>query len=95
MMVAQHQGWRHSGAARYVGGGLRMGDAPQMGLCIVRAEVQGDHLLITINSTSSFTRTLRAVHNEPVRHFVDIDKATKAVAEFLRGFTVSTGEDDA
>src|ERR1700739_2847949 len=90
MMVAQHQGWRHSGAARYVGGGLRMGDAPQMGLCIVRAEVQGDHLLITINSTSSVTRTLHPLHGERVRHFVDIDKATKAVAEFLREFTVST-----
>jgi hypothetical protein len=90
-MVAQYQGWRHSGAARYEGGGLRMGDAPQMGLCIIRAEVQGDHLLITINSTSSVTRTLRPMHGESVRHFVDIDKATKAVAEFLREFAVSTG----
>jgi hypothetical protein len=76
-----------------------MGDAPEMGLCIVRAEVQGDHLLIkirqvTIDSTSSVTRTLRSVHGESVRHFVDIDKATKAVAEFLREFTVSTGEHD-
>ena len=95
MMVARHQGWRHSGAARYVGGGVRMGDAPQMGLCIVRAEVQGDHLLIkirliTINSTARGTRTLRPVRGEPVRHFVDIDKATEAIAEFLREFTVST-----
>ena len=97
MMVEQHQGWRHDGAARYVGGGLRMGDAPQMGLCIVRAEVQGDHLLIkirliTINSTSRVTRTLRPVRGKPVRHFVDINKATEAVAEFLREFTVSTGK---
>ena len=86
-MVAQHQGWRHSGAARYVGGGLRMGDAPQTGVCIVRAEVQGGRLFITINATRSVTSP-----PEPVRHFVDIDKATKAVAEFLREFTVSTGE---
>ena len=76
-----------------------MGDASQTGLCIVRAEVQGDHLLIkirlvTLDSTSSVTRTLRPVRGEPVRHFVDIDKATKAVAEFLREFTVSTGEYD-
>ena len=76
-----------------------MGDASQTGLCIVRAEPQGDHLLIkiklvTINSTSSVTRTQRPVQVETVRHFVDIDKATKAVAEFLRGFTVSTSEYD-
>jgi hypothetical protein len=94
MMVAQHLRWRHGGAARHEGGDHRMGVAPRMGLCIVRAECQGDYLLITIKSTSSVTRTLRSVHDESVRQFVEIDEATKAVTEFLREFTVSTGDYD-
>lgn len=69
-----------------------MRDAPQTGLCIVRAEVQGDHVLITINSTSSVTRTLRPAYGKPARHFVDIEKATDAVTAFLREFTVSAGK---
>jgi hypothetical protein len=69
-----------------------MRDAPQTGLCIVRAEVQGDHVLITVTSTSSVTRTLRPAYCEPARHFVDIEKATEAVAGFLREFTPRTGQ---
>jgi hypothetical protein len=49
--------------------------------------VEGDHLLITVQANSSDTSP-----PEPVRHFVDIDKATKAVAEFLRDFTANTGD---
>jgi hypothetical protein len=71
-----------------------MRDAPQTGLCIVRAEVQGDYVLITITSTSSLTRTLRPAYGQSARHFVDVEKATEAVAKFLRKFTVRTGEHD-
>jgi hypothetical protein len=92
-MAAQNQ-TRHSGVVRHVVGGVRMREAPQTGLCIVRAEVQGDYVLITITSTSSVTRTLRPAFGEPARHFVDIEKATQAVAEFLREFTVRTGDYD-
>jgi hypothetical protein len=69
-----------------------MRDAPQTGVCVVRAEVQGDHVVITITSKSSVTRTLRPAYGEPARHFVDIGEATEAVAKFLRQFTVSTGD---
>jgi hypothetical protein len=59
---------------------------PQAGVCIVRAEVQGDGLLITVLANTSVTRTLRSVGPSSERKFADIAEATEAVADFLREF---------
>jgi len=67
---------------------------PQAGVCIVRAEVEGDRLLITVMANTSMTRTLRSMHPLPTRHFVDIDDATDAVGDFLRCFGVGPHADD-
>ncbi len=63
-----------------------MVDIPQAGYCVVRAEVQGDHLLITMITNTSATRTVRAAPYHPPRHFVDIPDAIDAVGQFLRQF---------
>jgi hypothetical protein len=70
-----------------------MVDVPQAGVRVVRAEVQGDHVLITITSTTSVTRTLRSAYLAPARHFVDIGQAIEAVGEFLRGFSLRVPDD--
>ena len=64
-----------------------MRDVPQAGYCVVRAEVQGDHLLITVITNTSTTRTVRAAPYGPPHHFVDIPEALEAVGQFLRQFS--------
>lgn len=63
-----------------------MAKTPRTGVCIVRAEVQGDRLLITVIANTSLSRTLRSVHTASTRRCVRIGDATDAVAEFLRAF---------
>jgi hypothetical protein len=71
---------------------MQMLKKPRAGVCIVRAEVQGDRLLITFMANTSVTRTLRSVHPLPTRHFVHIGDATDAVDEFLRRFGIAAAE---
>ena len=66
---------------------------PRAGVCIVRAEVQGERLLITFMSNTSVTRTLQSVHPLPTRHFVHIGDATSAVDEFLRRFGIAAADE--
>jgi hypothetical protein len=63
-----------------------MSDILQAGYCVVRAEVQGDHLLITVITNTSTTRTVRTAPYGPPRHFVDVPEALEAVGQFLRQF---------
>lgn len=65
---------------------------PDAGVCVVRAEVQADYLLISV-STSSAT-TLRRVRAAPedTRHFVRVDDAIALVRQFLEAFTSAPGE---
>jgi hypothetical protein len=58
----------------------------ESGICIVRVEVQADHLLITVTSKRNIGRSLYAAAAEPEQHFADPDAALAAVAEFLRPF---------
>ena len=65
---------------------------PQAGACLVRAEVQGQHLLISITVSRDLDRNRHAARVEPPRHFVDIDKALMVVADFLQSFDVPSDE---
>jgi hypothetical protein len=76
----------HSSVVWQLGGGVPMRSLPQAGYCVVRAEVQGDHLLITVITNTSETRTVRNAPYGPPRHFVKIPEALEAVDEFLRQF---------
>lgn len=76
----------HSDVVRQLGGDAPMREVPQTGYCVVRAEVQGDHLLITVITNTSTTRTVRNAPYGPPRHFVDIPEALEAVGQFLRQF---------
>jgi len=75
-----------NGVALQLGGDVLMPDKPQAGYCVVRAEIQGDHLLITVITNTSMTRTVRTAPYGPPRHFVDIPEALDAVGQFLRQF---------
>jgi hypothetical protein len=61
------------------------GDLHGAGVCVVRAEIQGDHVLISVTTSSGAHRS----RVESVRHFVDPDQALATVSEFLRAFTDS------
>lgn len=89
-MVTQNRNSGRNGAALQLGGDVSMSDQPKAGYCVVRAEVQGDHLLITVITNTSLTRTVRTAPYGPPRHFVDIPEALDAVDEFLRQFSVRT-----
>lgn len=67
-----------------------MSKKPRAGVCIVRAEVDRDRLLITVLANTSVTRTLRLVDPLPTQHFVHIDDAAEAVIDFLRRFGTSS-----
>lgn len=60
--------------------------APMAGACLVRAEVQGEHLLIWVTVTGGLDRNRHASRVEPPRNFVDIDKALAVIADFLHSF---------
>jgi hypothetical protein len=64
----------------------------ESGICIVRVEVQADHLLITVTSKRNIGRSLYAAGAEPEQHFADPGAALAAVADFLRPFAQATGE---
>jgi hypothetical protein len=66
-----------------------------MGYCIVRAELQGERVLITLSSTTDVTHTWHPTYSAPQRHFLDIEEAAEAVAEFLREFTTRVHRHDA
>jgi hypothetical protein len=85
-MVTQNGNSGHSGVVMQLGGDVSMPDQPQAGYCVVRAEIQGDHLLITVITNTSMTRTVRTAPYGPPRHFVDIPEALDAVGQFLRQF---------
>lgn len=59
------------------------GDLRGGGVCLVRAEAQGDGFLITVITTSG------AMHGqkEQVRNFVDPEAALAAVSEFMHSVT--------
>lgn len=63
-------------------------DPPQAGACLVRAEVQGEHLLISVTVSGGLDRNRHAARVEAPRHFVDIDKALAVIADFLHSFSV-------
>jgi len=67
-------------------------DTPGAGACLVRAEVQGEHLLISITVSSGLDRNLHAARAQAPRHFVDIDKALAEVAEFLHSFKTPSAD---
>ncbi len=58
--------------------------APSAGVCVVRAEVQGGHVLISVTTTGASEGDLPPA--EIPRHFVDVDEALQAVRLFLTGF---------
>jgi hypothetical protein len=63
---------------------------PEAGVCLVRVEVQGDHLLITVTTNTSISRSLYPAPDAPKR-FVDPDRALEEVARFLDAFSSSIG----
>lgn len=63
----------------------------ESGICIVRVEVQSDHLLITITTELNIGRHLHAARSSPEQHFSDPDAALQAVAGFLGPFTPLSG----
>ena len=72
-------------------------DAARAGACLVRAEVQGEHLLISVTVSGGLDRNRHAARVEAPRHCVDIDKALAVVADFLHSFSVPSdpgSEDD-
>ena len=60
---------------------------PGAGLCIVRVEVQPDHLLITVKADRNIGRSMYRANTEQPLHFVDPDDALAVVADFLHSFT--------
>jgi hypothetical protein len=63
----------------------------ESGICIVRVEVQSDHLLITITTERNISRHLHAARSSPEQHFSDPNAALAAVADFLGSFTPLSG----
>jgi hypothetical protein len=63
----------------------------ESGICIVRVEVQSDHLLITITTERNIGRHLHAARSSPKHHFSDPNAVLKAVADFLGSFTPQSG----
>jgi hypothetical protein len=63
-------------------------DTPRAGACLVRAEVQGEHVLISITVSSDLDRNRHAARVEAPRHFVDVDQALAVVSDFLHSFSV-------
>lgn len=61
----------------------------ESGVCIVRVEVQKEHLLITVTINRDLARSLYTTGGE--RHFTDPGDALQAVAEFLRSFSRANG----
>lgn len=61
-------------------------DPRRAGACLVRAEVQGEHVLISVTTSSGLDRHLHAARAEKPRHFVDVDQALALIGEFLRSF---------
>ena len=51
----------------------------ESGICIVRVEVQSDHLLITITTERNIGRHLHAARSSPEQHFSDPVAALQAV----------------
>lgn len=68
-------------------------DPPQAGACLLRAEVQGEHVLISVTVSRGLDRNLHAARPTPPQHFVDVDKALAVVAEFLRSFDAPAGQE--
>ena len=67
------------------------GRGAETGICIVRVEVQPDHLLITITTERNIDRHLHAARSSPEQHFSDPVAALQAVADFLSPFTPLSG----
>jgi hypothetical protein len=89
-----HAKKRHDVVAVTVDGEAVMPDRPrQVGVCIVRAQVQGDYLRITVTSNPNVTRTLRSTDVGIRMDFADVDLAVDAVAQFLRTFEDRLGEE--
>lgn len=61
------------------------------GVCIVRVEVQAEHLLITVTTLRDLARSLYPARPGGERHFTDPADAIQAVAEFLRSFSQPAG----
>jgi bisphosphoglycerate-dependent phosphoglycerate mutase len=64
---------------------MRASDA-RAGVCIVRVEVQADHLLITVTTNQALNRDLYSASAGDVRKFTEPQRALEAVAEFLRSY---------
>ncbi len=58
----------------------------ESGVCIVRVEVQSEHLLITVTTKQDIGRNLYPASSASDRHFADPDAALQAVADFLASF---------
>jgi len=63
----------------------------ESGVCIVRVEVQTEHLLITVTTTRDLARSLYTTGFGGEQHFTDPGDALQAVAEFLRSFVQPVG----
>ena len=61
-------------------------DQPDAGVCVVRAEVQGDHLLISVSTSSGTGPRTEGAPAEATRHFVEVEEAVAVVRQFLEGF---------
>ena len=64
---------------------MQASDAPA-GVCIVRVEVQADHLLITVTTNQALNRDLYSAAAGEVRKFTEPQQALRAVADFLRSY---------
>jgi hypothetical protein len=63
----------------------------ESGVCIVRVEVQVEHLLITVTTNRDLARSLYTTGSGGEQHFTDPGDALQAVAEFLRSFAQPIG----
>jgi citrate lyase alpha subunit len=61
----------------------------ESGVCIVRVEVQKEHLLITVTINRDLARSPYTTGG--ARHFTDSGDALEAVAQFLRSFSRAIG----
>lgn len=65
---------------------------PNPGLCTVRVEPHGNHLVITVASNYFVAQGFRPTESGPSLHCVDTGEALAVVAEFLRRYAPPENE---
>ena len=60
---------------------------PQAGMCLVRVELQGDHLLISVTTSTSISHSSYSAGLTPPERFANPEPALAEVARFLDAFS--------